>query len=222
MWIDLLSHFAFFTVMDCTTSHIISTAKCWQKHRLKYTLVNCHHDLRDRENSYILLYFPLTILPSANSCRYWGTERRKNVRAEACNTFTLLFSQLRDANPKFTFWEHFMTEAMSWTRLKQLLPWLAHGKTERMPGQKLAWPALALVWPQAWSILWGWPGLGLCGLMCLPGSLSVAWVCESCFMLLAGPLTCLTITLDRHHKPMFAMLTKGFKEIQRHAHICKR
>ena len=103
MWIDLLSHFAFFTVMDCTTSHIISTAKCWQKHRLKYTLVNCHHDLRDRENSYILLYFPLTILPSANSCRYWGTERRKNVRAEACNTFTLLFSHLRDANPKFTF-----------------------------------------------------------------------------------------------------------------------
>ena len=46
-----------------------------------------------------------------------------------------------------------------------------HGKTERMPGQKLAWPALALVWPQAWSGLWGWPGLGLCGLMCLPGSL---------------------------------------------------
>ena len=78
-------------------------AKFRQAHCLKYTLVNCHHDLRDRENSYILLYFPLTILPSANSCRYWGTERRKNVRAEACNTFTLLFSHLRDANPKFTF-----------------------------------------------------------------------------------------------------------------------
>ena len=105
-----------------------------------------------------------------------------------------------------------MTEAMSWTRLKQLLPWLARGKTERMPGQKLAWPGLALVWPQAWSVLWGWPGLGLCGLMCLPGSLSVAWVCESCLMLLAGPLTCLTITLDRHHNPMFTMLTKGCKK----------
>ena len=158
--------------MDCTTSHITSTAKFRQAHRIKCTLVNCHHDLRDRENSYILLYFPLTILPSANSCHYyWRTERRKNVRTEACNTFALPFSQSWDANPKNSFWACFMTEAMSWTRLKQLLPWLAHGKTERMPGQKLAWPALALVWPQAWSGLCGWPGLGLCGLICLPGSL---------------------------------------------------
>lgn len=108
MWIDLLSNFAIFTFMDCTTSHIISTTKCWQKQRLKYTLVNCYHDLRDRENSYIFFYFLLTILPSANSCHYWGTEIQKNFRTEACNTFTFPFSQLRDANPNKILSEHIL------------------------------------------------------------------------------------------------------------------
>ena len=65
--------------------------------------MNCHHDLRDIKNSYILLYFPLTILPSSNSCHYWGTERRQNVRREASNTFTFPLSHLRDADSKKFF-----------------------------------------------------------------------------------------------------------------------
>ena len=62
----------------------------------------------------------------------------------------------------------------------------------------LIWP-LGLAWVRSL-----WPDV--------PAWVSVAWVCESCFMLLAGPLTCLTITLDRHHNPMFTMLTKGCKK----------
>ena len=66
--------------------------------------------------------------------------------------------------------------------------------------------ATGLIWPLGLAWVGSlWPDV--------PAWVSVAWVCESCFMLLAGPLTCLTITLDRHHNPMFAMLTKRCKEI---------
>ena len=70
--------------------------------------------------------------------------------------------------------------------------------------------ATGLIWPLGLAWVGSlWPDLP-------------AWVCESYFMLLTGPLTCLTITLDRHHNPMFALLTKGCKEIQRHVHIFNR
>ena len=205
--------------MDCTASHIISTTKCWQKHRLKYTLVNCHHDLKDRENSYILLYFPLTILPSANSCHYyWGRERRKNVQTEACNTITFLFSQLRDANPKKFFlsmfydWSNVLDASQATLAMAGARKDGKNARTEACLACAGPCVATGLIWP-LWLAWVGslWPDL--------PAWVSVAWVCESCFMLLAGPLTCLTITLDRHRNPIIATLTK---EIQRLAHIFKR
>ena len=207
--------------MDCTTSHIISTTKCWQKQRLKYTLVNCYHDLRDRENSYIFFYFLLTILPSANSCHYWGTEIQKNFRTEACNTFTFPFSQLRDANPNKILSEHilWLKQCLGRVSSNSCHGWRTEdGKNARTEAcLACAGPCVAtgLIWP-LWLAWVGslWPDL--------PAWVSVAWVCESCFMLLTGPLTCLTITLDRHHNPMFALLTKGCKEIQRHVHIFNR
>ena len=137
----------------CAHYHEVKRRHMDQKARMKYR--------KDCDE-----VFPGIILPSANSCRYWGTERRKECPDRSLQHFCIgMQTRKKLFLSTFYVWSNVLDASQA------TLAMAGARKTERMPGQKLAWPALALVWPQAWFGLSGWPGLGLCGLICLPGSL---------------------------------------------------